>query len=280
MMELELTEDEINAYHTLPCEPTVYEDDIYVKENLGPNPRNLMVSLSCVTVQYLLMLYMVYQQSNVIYYLLFTFLFGASLGYILLLNQSNPGVLRKNADLQKYLKDAAQATVVMMLNFRFVQRWCADCRIYIPPRVRHCYDCNRCISRYDHHCPWLSNCIGLNNYKLFVLSCFHYFLTMCTSVYFNITLIKDLGFFKGQYFNFDFWVAFAQHEPAITLITIMFCITTFMATYAMAIQTYFIANNVTHYEFAARPYDGINPFNQGFVGNVRTFFNLPFTLKG
>ena len=45
---------------------------------------------------------------------------------------------------------------------------CADCEIIRTPRSRHCAICNRCVERYDHHCPWINNCIGINNHRAFL----------------------------------------------------------------------------------------------------------------
>ena len=48
--------------------------------------------------------------------------------------------------------------------------FCAKCNITRPPRCRHCSKCNRCILQFDHHCVWLNNCIGYNNYRSFFLT--------------------------------------------------------------------------------------------------------------
>ncbi len=53
------------------------------------------------------------------------------------------------------------------------ERYCSKCKINRPPRARHCLLCRRCVPKLDHHCPWLGNCIGLGNHKLFVLFCFY-----------------------------------------------------------------------------------------------------------
>lgn len=34
---------------------------------------------------------------------------------------------------------------------------CSQCQTFKPPFSHHCRICNRCISRMDHHCPWVSH---------------------------------------------------------------------------------------------------------------------------
>lgn len=42
-------------------------------------------------------------------------------------------------------------------------RFCSYCKISQPYRTKHCRDCEKCVSLYDHHCPWIGGCVGQNN---------------------------------------------------------------------------------------------------------------------
>ncbi|KAJ5122369.1 Zinc finger DHHC-type palmitoyltransferase [Penicillium atrosanguineum] len=48
-------------------------------------------------------------------------------------------------------------------------RYCKKCQCPKPDRAHHCSTCKRCVLKMDHHCPWLATCVGLHNYKAFLL---------------------------------------------------------------------------------------------------------------
>ncbi|KIW03500.1 uncharacterized protein PV09_05267 [Verruconis gallopava] len=48
-------------------------------------------------------------------------------------------------------------------------RYCKKCQCKKPDRAHHCSTCRRCVLKMDHHCPWLATCVGLRNYKPFLL---------------------------------------------------------------------------------------------------------------
>ncbi|KAK4534693.1 hypothetical protein CDCA_CDCA02G0718 [Cyanidium caldarium] len=109
----------------------------------------------------------------------FLMLFAATLACLVLTALDDPGILPR--------QQQTDITVTPNMRLRLPRRkafevdgmtemlkYCETCQLYRPPRCSHCSTCNNCVERFDHHCPWVSNCVGRRNYRtfyLFVVSC-------------------------------------------------------------------------------------------------------------
>ena len=59
---------------------------------------------------------------------------------------------------------------------------CPKCEILRPQESRHCFICNKCVDRFDHHCQWLNNCVGAANHFYFYI----YLLSVWAYLIFNL----------------------------------------------------------------------------------------------
>ncbi|KAF7490634.1 Palmitoyltransferase ZDHHC9 [Sarcoptes scabiei] len=115
------------------------------------------------------------------------FLFLLSLLYLLSASCTDPGISpfasdSEALDAQKELirawhfsvhpqKDLAskQLKVIKVNGQPYELKYCYSCRFFRTPRSSHCSYCDRCIERFDHHCPWIGNCVGKRNYRSFFM---------------------------------------------------------------------------------------------------------------
>lgn len=60
-------------------------------------------------------------------------------------------------------------------------RFCRKCRAWKPDRAHHDSMSGRCVLKMDHYCIWIVNCVGLLNYKAFLLFLLYTCLACCLS---------------------------------------------------------------------------------------------------
>ena len=79
-----------------------------------------------------------------------------------------------------------------------VCHWCFKAK---PDRCHHCSQCNRCVLKMDHHCPWVANCVGFYNYKFFLCTLFNCGAT-CWIIVTTAFPILEGACNHPEYFNF------------------------------------------------------------------------------
>ncbi|GAB2267074.1 Probable protein S-acyltransferase 4 [Dionaea muscipula] len=143
-------------------------------------------------------------------------------------------------------------------------KFCDTCLLYRPARASHCSICNNCVQRFDHHCPWVGQCIGIRNYRFF-------YMFISTS---SILCV---------YVHVFSWVAVAHQSKSILRamgrdvlsdILIVYCFVAIWFVGGLTIfHFYLICTNQTTYENFRYRYDKKdNPYNVGVLGNIKEIF--------
>ena len=100
-----------------------------------------------------------------------------------ILSFSDPGrMVRQYKDLLSIVESGEE-----------VENFCPYCLVRKTYRSLHCLICQKCVDDFDHHCFWVGNCIGKNNYTLFFIFLVYILINTLFNVGVNIYfLIKEL----------------------------------------------------------------------------------------
>ncbi|EZG49267.1 DHHC palmitoyltransferase [Gregarina niphandrodes] len=158
----------------------------------------------------------------------------------------------------------------------FKLKYCATCRMYRPPRCVHCSICDNCVLKFDHHCPWVGNCVGARNYRSFI-----YFI-YSTSLYLILVLVASpVKFFVlVQDYHTDslsnaIKAAF-EHAWDAAILTIYSLGFLWFVVGLTGYHAYLISTNQTTYEQIKGYYDdNTNPWDKGPLKNFRSLVFQP-----
>ncbi|KAJ8759708.1 hypothetical protein K2173_009809 [Erythroxylum novogranatense] len=207
----------------------------------------------------------------------------SDLVFLVLTSSRDPGIVRRNTrppETDEVLDMATPSmeweggrtphlklprTKDVVVNGQTVRvKFCDTCLLYRPPRASHCSICNNCVQRFDHHCPWVGQCIGIRNYRFF----FMFISTatvLCIYVFaFSVVIILD----KGKHF----WKGVSRDVTLTILIVYCFFLVWFVGGLTI-FHFYLICTNQTTYEnFRYRYEKKKNPYNRGMQRNLLEIF--------
>ncbi|CAI5961409.1 unnamed protein product [Closterium sp. NIES-64] len=240
----------------------------------GPDVRSLLVSICLITIPgALFCVFVAYQLIDKMWGGIAVLPAAISLItwdlYILLFTACrDPGIVPRNPTAPAGKVPRSREVVVNGVAVKV--KWCDSCLLYRPPRCSHCSICDNCIDRFDHHCPWVGQCIGRRNYRFF----FTFILSttaLCIFVFaFSAYLINQLMFnaHDPAVGTRTVWQAMGQAPVAVVLMGFTFLAVWFVGGLS-GFHIYLMCRNQTTYENFRWRYDKKpNPYSRGCFNNV------------
>lgn len=179
----------------------------------------------------------------------------------------NPGILPRikfypNQPHKVKIKAIQRGVVKIFRN-------CETCNIIKPPRSNHCHDCNNCVERFDHHCPWIGQCVAARNYRKFflfiVLANFHSMFLLSVSIFkFDSVLANYKDKVKNSYQH-----ALGENSISIYLIIYELIVMLFLLS-LICYHIYLVLINSTTRESLKKMF----PLPYGNVYNLSRYLHL------
>ncbi|AED92834.1 Ankyrin repeat family protein with DHHC zinc finger domain-containing protein [Arabidopsis thaliana] len=167
-------------------------------------------------------------------------------------SRKDPGYIRMNIHDPQTMKDDEPLLKIELNNPALLAgNWtqlCATCKIIRPLRAKHCSTCDRCVEQFDHHCPWVSNCVGKKNKWEFFLFLLLEVLAMLITG--GVTLARVLSDPSAPS-SFGAWMSHvaSNHVGALSFLLVEFCLF-FSVAVLTVIQASQISRNITTNEMA------------------------------